>query len=145
MNSQKGLDRIILLLAAIAIAPGIILGGSYAIRNFKELTPEYSEYIKNPSVWKVKEIAECRKEFDARKDTDNTVSINVGDGIYRIEGFTEFCGKYSNPPEKYKSKVATWKKKRECYYRRCPRLSNRIHRLKWIKIAIPLDSSWFQE
>jgi hypothetical protein len=111
MNSQKGLDRIILLLAAIAIAPGIILGGSYAIRNFKELTPEYSEYIKNPSVWKVKEIAECRKEFDARKDTDNTVSINVGDGIYRIEGFTEFCGKYSNPPEKYKSKVATWKKK----------------------------------
>ena len=51
MNTIKGTDRIILVLAAIAIAPGIILGGSYAIRNFKELTPEYSEYIKDPSAW----------------------------------------------------------------------------------------------
>ena len=51
MNTIKGTDRIILVLAAIAIAPGIILGGSYAIRNFMELTPEYSEYIKDPSAW----------------------------------------------------------------------------------------------
>jgi hypothetical protein len=55
MNTTKATDKIILVLAAIAIAPGILLGGNYAIRHFKQLTPEYSEYIKDPSAWNAKQ------------------------------------------------------------------------------------------
>ena len=82
MNTVKGLDRIILVLAAIAIAPGIILGGNYAIRNFKELNPEYSEYIKDPSAWSSK------KDYIPKKYSETAIwKKKVSATIGGVQGF----------------------------------------------------------
>ena len=82
MNTIKGTDRIILVLAAIAIAPGILLGGSYAIRNFMELTPEYSEYIKDPSAWNDKKDY-IPKKYSETATWKRKVSATIGG----VQGF----------------------------------------------------------
>ncbi len=103
MNTIKGFDRIILVLAVIAIAPGIILGGDYAIRNFKELTPEYSEYIKNPSAWHDKKEAEWNKNRE--KLIKNPPAKP---DIFDREQMLSYKKDYI--PKKY-SETATWKRK----------------------------------
>ena len=52
MNIIRGIDRIALVLAIIAIVPGFFVGGYYVSEQFSTITPEYKEWEeKYGDVW----------------------------------------------------------------------------------------------
>ena len=72
MNIIKGIDRIVLILAIIAIVPGIILGVKISYDSLTTVYPEWIEWAKN------------KPEFNI---------------IYEKDGITKQL--YPNPPVKY--------------------------------------------
>jgi len=51
MNIKKGMDRIALILAIVAIVPGALMGGAIVFENCKTETPEHKAWQKKVEGW----------------------------------------------------------------------------------------------
>jgi amino acid transporter len=89
MNIKKGMERIVLIIAIVAIVPGFILGGTFVLSTCKTETPEHKAWQKKVDGW-----------YEANPDWNKEVARGIETWIPFLDG---------TPTEEWKEPLPTHK------------------------------------